>query len=85
MIPLEKVELAAWMMGGIMLSSPSGFLVCMHTRTIRKVVLDFSEAYLEGKVIAIVPPICACLSISLRKLCSCNSWSSVRERRNPMF
>ena len=56
MIPLEEEALAAWMMGAIMLQSPPGFLVCTHPRATRVVMLDFFEEYLEGKVIAIVPP-----------------------------
>uniref|UniRef100_M4C5M1 Uncharacterized protein n=1 Tax=Hyaloperonospora arabidopsidis (strain Emoy2) TaxID=559515 RepID=M4C5M1_HYAAE len=56
MIPLEKEALAAWMMGGIMLQSPPGFSVCTPPRTTRVAMLDFFEAYLEGQVIATLPP-----------------------------
>ena len=56
MIQLEKEALAAFMMGGIMLQSPPRFLVCTDPRATRVVMIDFFEAYLEGKVIAIVPP-----------------------------
>ncbi|CAI5746289.1 unnamed protein product [Peronospora destructor] len=56
MIPLEEEALAAWMMGGIVLQSPPGFLVCTHPRATRVMMLDFFEEYLEGKVIAVVPP-----------------------------
>ena len=41
--------------GGIVLPSPPGFLVCTHHRATGVVTLDVFEAYLEGKVIAIVP------------------------------
>ena len=43
-------------MGGLVLSSPPGFLVCTHLRATRVAMLDFFEAYLEEKIIAIVPP-----------------------------
>ena len=56
MIPLEEEALAVWMMGSIVLLSPTAFLVCTHPRATRVVILDFFESYLEGKVIAIVPP-----------------------------
>ena len=56
MIPLEEEALAAWMIGGIVLSTPPGFLVCTHPRGTRVVMLDFFEAYLERKVIAFVLP-----------------------------
>ena len=35
MIPLEKEALAAWMMSGIVLPSPPGFLVCTHPKATR--------------------------------------------------
>ena len=56
MIPLEEEALAAWVMGGIVRPSPPGFLVCTHPRATRVAMLDFSEDYLEGKVIAVAPP-----------------------------
>ena len=56
MIPLEEEALAAWMMGGIVLPSPPGFLACTHTRAARVKMLEYYEAYLEGKVLAVVPP-----------------------------
>ncbi|CAI5717700.1 unnamed protein product [Peronospora effusa] len=56
MIPLEEEALAAWLMGGIVLPSPPGFLVCTHPRATRVAMLDLFEEYLEGKVIALVPP-----------------------------
>ncbi|TDH72030.1 hypothetical protein CCR75_004872 [Bremia lactucae] len=55
-IPLEEEALAAWMMSGIVLSSPPEFLVCTHPLATRVVMLDFLETYLKGKVLAIVPP-----------------------------
>ncbi|CAI5723651.1 unnamed protein product [Peronospora destructor] len=41
MYPLEEEALATWMMGGIVLQSPPGFLVCTHPRATRVVMLDF--------------------------------------------
>ena len=38
---LEEEAFAAWMMGGIVLPSPPGFLVCTHPRATRNVMLDF--------------------------------------------
>uniref|UniRef100_A0AAV1U502 Uncharacterized protein n=1 Tax=Peronospora matthiolae TaxID=2874970 RepID=A0AAV1U502_9STRA len=56
MIPLHEDALGVWMMGSLVLSSPPGFLVCTHPRATRVVMLAFFEAYLEGEIIAIVPP-----------------------------
>ena len=42
--------------GGIVLPSPPGFLVCTHPRDTLVAMLNFFEAYLEGKVIAIATP-----------------------------
>ena len=55
-IPLEEKALVEWMMGDIVLSSPTGFLVCMCPRATRVVMFDIFEAYSEGKVIAIASP-----------------------------
>ena len=44
------------MMGGIVLRLPPGFLVCTHPRATQIAMLDFYEDYLEGKIIADVPP-----------------------------
>ena len=56
MIPLKEEALAARMMSGIALPSPPGFLVCTQPRATRVAMLDFLEDYLEGKVLAVVPP-----------------------------
>ena len=55
MVLLEEESLAAWIRGGIVFPSPPKFLLCTHPRATRVVMLDFFEAYLEGKVIATVP------------------------------
>ncbi|TDH67910.1 hypothetical protein CCR75_009247 [Bremia lactucae] len=44
------------MMGGIVLQTLPGFLVCTHSQITRIAMLDFLKAYLEGKVIAIASP-----------------------------
>uniref|UniRef100_M4BUP7 Uncharacterized protein n=1 Tax=Hyaloperonospora arabidopsidis (strain Emoy2) TaxID=559515 RepID=M4BUP7_HYAAE len=56
MIPIEDEALAAWLMGAIVLPSPPGFLACTHPRATRVAMLDYLETYLEGRLIAVVPP-----------------------------
>ena len=48
--------MAAWMMGSIVLPSLPHFLVCTHPQATRVAMFDFFEAYLEGQVVAFVPP-----------------------------
>ena len=54
MITLE--EEAVWMMGAIVLPSPSLFHVCTHPQATRVAMLDFFKACLEGEAVAFVPP-----------------------------
>ena len=56
MISVEEESFAAWMISGIVLPSPPGFLVCTHPRATRVAMLDFYGDYFEGKIIAVVPP-----------------------------
>ena len=51
-----KAALAAWVMGGIMHSSPPGCFFCTHTLALRIVMLDSFESYLIGGAIALVLP-----------------------------
>ncbi|KAF1322649.1 hypothetical protein FI667_g11031, partial [Globisporangium splendens] len=56
MVPAEEEALAAWIMGALVLDAPPAFLVCTHRLTHRVAFLDFFETYLEGELVAIVPP-----------------------------
>ena len=56
MIPIEDEAMTAWLMGAIVLPSPPGFLACTHPRATRVAMLDYLETYLEGRLIAVVPP-----------------------------
>uniref|UniRef100_K3WHA8 Uncharacterized protein n=1 Tax=Globisporangium ultimum (strain ATCC 200006 / CBS 805.95 / DAOM BR144) TaxID=431595 RepID=K3WHA8_GLOUD len=57
MVKAEEEVLAAWMMDALVLDSSPAFLVCTHTRIQRLASLDYFETYLEGLLIATVPPI----------------------------
>lgn len=54
--PAEAEALATWTMGGLVLDVPPAFLVATHTRAERIVYLHYFEAYLEGTLVAMVPP-----------------------------
>ena len=56
MIPLEEKALDAGMMRSIILLSTLMFLIFTHLRVKRVAILDFFASYLEGTVIAHVPP-----------------------------
>ena len=55
-IPIEDEALAAWLMGVIVHLLPPGFLTCTHPWATRVAMLDYLETYLEGRLIAVVPP-----------------------------
>ena len=56
MIPLEEEALAEWMMVGIILLPPPTLSWCVHSLGERRFRCSNFYAYLEKKVIAVVPP-----------------------------
>jgi len=56
MVPAEEEALVAWIMGALVLDAPPAFLVCTHSLSHRVAFLDFFETYLEGMLVAIIPP-----------------------------
>ena len=79
MIPLEEEAHAAWMMGALYSSLCVDFWSA-RPRTTRVVMLDFFEAYLEGKVIAIVPPYVRMLLIQILERSAGQTESDVMSR-----
>ncbi|KAF1319012.1 hypothetical protein FI667_g13391, partial [Globisporangium splendens] len=56
MVPAEEEALTAWIMGVLILDAPPAFLACTHTFVQRITYVKFFEDYLEGTVVAVVPP-----------------------------
>ncbi|KAF1328856.1 hypothetical protein FI667_g6337, partial [Globisporangium splendens] len=53
MVPAEEEALNAWIMGALVLDAPPA---CTHTFLQRMAYVKFFEDYLEGTVVAVVPP-----------------------------
>uniref|UniRef100_K3WR04 Uncharacterized protein n=1 Tax=Globisporangium ultimum (strain ATCC 200006 / CBS 805.95 / DAOM BR144) TaxID=431595 RepID=K3WR04_GLOUD len=56
MFPAEEEALTAWIMGVLTLDAPPAFLACTHTFIQRVTYVKIFEDYLEGTVVAVVPP-----------------------------